>query len=166
MKRRVATGRTYAPYEVVLRLEQVAQGRGLSYCQHFAVRWRSKKGRGSGRNEGRKVVVEKRRKGLRDEDKWEGMMVEGERSTAAQVRSSALYYCNTEHYTILYFTDCTALGYTENTHIHSTAHPLQCTTHPLQCTSLHYTSTTMHCTTRKKHTYTALHIHYTALYLI
>jgi hypothetical protein len=47
MKRRVATGRTYAPYEVVLRLEQVAQGRGLSYCQHLAVRWRSKKGRGN-----------------------------------------------------------------------------------------------------------------------
>jgi hypothetical protein len=35
-------GPTYAPYEIVLRLEQVAQGRGLSYCQHLAVRWRSK----------------------------------------------------------------------------------------------------------------------------
>jgi hypothetical protein len=42
MKRRVAMGPTYAPYEIVLRLEQVAQGRGLSYCQHLAVRWRSK----------------------------------------------------------------------------------------------------------------------------
>jgi hypothetical protein len=101
------------------------------------------------RNEGRKVVVEERRKGERDEDMREGMMVGGERSTAAQVRSSALYFCTTEHYTILYFTDCTALDYTENTHIHCTAHPLQCTTHPLHCTThpLQCTTHPLQCTT-------------------
>jgi hypothetical protein len=43
--------------------------------------------------------------GKKDEEMREGMSIGGERSTAAQVRSSALYYCAIEHYTILYCTD-------------------------------------------------------------
>ena len=47
--------RTYAPHEVVLRLEEVAQGGGLSYCQCLPMRWRTRKMEKKDRREGREI---------------------------------------------------------------------------------------------------------------
>jgi hypothetical protein len=66
-------GRAYVPDEVVLRLEQIAQGRGLTHCQDLAVRWRKKAVRSG--TKGRKEGIQGRKKGKRDQEMREVMMV-------------------------------------------------------------------------------------------